>query len=164
MLGGRFISYVITRLVVLGCCPSCMFQLSIISCVFFFFFFSSRRRHTRFDCDWSSDVCSSDLSYIRRVFPPHRRMYEAITRRLDVRLGLLFSMPCRAWPFRSRRRAGRLGTWLLSTGTRRKLPRLQDPVSPKRTTVSDPRARVHPCPSCTLSRGPSLGSAQFPRV
>src|SRR2546430_9323831 len=28
-----------------------------------FFFFSSRRRHTRFDCDWSSDVCSSDLYY-----------------------------------------------------------------------------------------------------
>src|SRR2546430_8090111 len=27
-----------------------------------FFFFSSRRRHTRFDCDWSSDVCSSDLN------------------------------------------------------------------------------------------------------
>src|SRR5256886_2405057 len=26
-----------------------------------FFFFSSRRRHTRFDWDWSSDVCSSDL-------------------------------------------------------------------------------------------------------
>src|SRR5205085_9144550 len=26
------------------------------------FFFSSRRRHTSFDCDWSSDVCSSDLS------------------------------------------------------------------------------------------------------
>src|SRR5689334_25108628 len=29
-----------------------------------FFFFSSRRRHTRWNCDWSSDVCSSDL--IRR--------------------------------------------------------------------------------------------------
>src|SRR5688572_32461753 len=28
----------------------------------FRFFFSSRRRHTRFDCDWSSDVCSSDLA------------------------------------------------------------------------------------------------------
>src|SRR6267143_3395998 len=26
-----------------------------------FFFFSSRRRHTRWNCDWSSDVCSSDL-------------------------------------------------------------------------------------------------------
>src|SRR6476661_9543788 len=29
--------------------------------LYFFFFFSSRRRHTRFKCDWSSDVCSSDL-------------------------------------------------------------------------------------------------------
>src|SRR5260370_10518151 len=27
------------------------------------FFFSSRRRHTRFKCDWSSDVCSSDLKH-----------------------------------------------------------------------------------------------------
>src|SRR5688572_30988179 len=25
------------------------------------FFFSCSRRHTRFDCDWSTDVCSSDL-------------------------------------------------------------------------------------------------------
>src|SRR5688572_31824574 len=33
---------------------------------FFFFFFSSRRRHTRFDCDWSSDVCSSDL-YVKKI-------------------------------------------------------------------------------------------------
>src|SRR5947207_7667622 len=29
---------------------------------FVFFFFSSRRRHTRSLCDWSSDVCSSDLT------------------------------------------------------------------------------------------------------
>src|SRR5438034_1422209 len=27
------------------------------------FFFSSRRRHTRSLCDWSSDVCSSDLGH-----------------------------------------------------------------------------------------------------
>src|SRR5256885_11948221 len=27
------------------------------------FFFSSRRRHTRLQGDWSSDVCSSDLSF-----------------------------------------------------------------------------------------------------
>src|SRR5689334_10402088 len=26
------------------------------------FFFSSRRRHTSWNCDWSSDVCSSDLA------------------------------------------------------------------------------------------------------
>src|SRR2546430_6264112 len=31
------------------------------------FFFSSRRRHTRFDCDWSSDVCSSDLLRARHA-------------------------------------------------------------------------------------------------
>src|SRR5256886_12670015 len=36
------------------------------------FFFSSRRRHTRFDCDWSSDVCSSDL-YAREI---EHRAYE----------------------------------------------------------------------------------------
>src|SRR5205085_5912091 len=32
------------------------------------------RRHTRFDCDWSSDVCSSDLFVTGMVFPvadPH---------------------------------------------------------------------------------------------
>src|SRR6267143_3828777 len=28
------------------------------------FFFSSRRRHTRWNCDWSSDVCSSDLGLL----------------------------------------------------------------------------------------------------
>src|SRR4029077_21293037 len=33
----------------------------------FCFFFSSRRRHTRFKCDWSSDVCSSDLAYFETV-------------------------------------------------------------------------------------------------
>src|SRR5256886_8788032 len=42
--------------------------------IFLFFFFSSRRRHTRFDCDWSSDVCSSDLSHVSPFpFPEERR-------------------------------------------------------------------------------------------
>src|SRR5690242_20750544 len=36
------------------------FQRSLISD----FFFSSRRRHTRLTCDWSSDVCSSDLNWL----------------------------------------------------------------------------------------------------
>src|SRR5688572_31860782 len=39
------------------------------------FFFSSRRRHTRFDCDWSSDVCSSDLVYV-----PNVRLLEEVAR------------------------------------------------------------------------------------
>src|SRR2546430_8036569 len=41
------------------CIRSFLFNLVVLG---FFFFFSSRRRHTRFDCDWSSDVCSSDLA------------------------------------------------------------------------------------------------------
>src|SRR5260370_19148888 len=44
------------------------------------FFFSSRRRHTRFKCDWSSDVCSSDLSPAGGVLPTLQvicdRLYE----------------------------------------------------------------------------------------
>src|SRR5438034_6045536 len=35
---------------------------SVTECRSSHFFFSSRRRHTRSLCDWSSDVCSSDLS------------------------------------------------------------------------------------------------------
>src|SRR5256886_8966483 len=38
------------------------FNVSDLYVLMRFFFFSSRRRHTRFDCDWSSDVCSSDLN------------------------------------------------------------------------------------------------------
>src|SRR6478736_7277067 len=33
------------------------------------FFFSSRRRHTRVDCDWSSDVCASDLVELPNAVP-----------------------------------------------------------------------------------------------
>src|SRR5256886_7763814 len=40
-----------------------------------FVFFSSRRRHTRFDCDWSSDVCSSDLSEAIREYPELVQQY-----------------------------------------------------------------------------------------
>src|SRR5260370_1399710 len=40
-------------------CPWCSIVYGCF-CFMPFFFFSSRRRHTRFKCDWSSDVCSSD--------------------------------------------------------------------------------------------------------
>src|SRR5436305_10754557 len=39
-----------------------MFLCECLFCLCFCFFFSSRRRHTRCGRDWSSDVCSSDLS------------------------------------------------------------------------------------------------------
>src|SRR5260370_7522185 len=41
-----------------------------------FFFFSSRRRHTRFKCDWSSDVCSSDLIAVFNFTPVPRHNYQ----------------------------------------------------------------------------------------
>src|SRR5256886_5332123 len=40
--------------------PQCVFQKLRRHFSRYTPFFSSRRRHTRFDCDWSSDVCSSD--------------------------------------------------------------------------------------------------------
>src|SRR5438309_6428454 len=42
-------------------CTCLLFFISMVVVFLFFFFFSSRRRHTRWNCDWSSDVCSSDL-------------------------------------------------------------------------------------------------------
>src|SRR5207237_5476353 len=44
----------------------------------FFFFFSSRRRHTRFKCDWSSDVCSSDLHAHQELAERHARGNDTI--------------------------------------------------------------------------------------
>src|SRR5690348_17482365 len=58
--------------------------------LFFFFFFSSRRRHTRWTGDWSSDVCSSDLS-VSKARVPHgtsaRRgsLLSAMMRPSDIR-------------------------------------------------------------------------------
>src|SRR5690242_20271519 len=57
---------------------------------YLFFFFSSRRRHTRLTCDWSSDVCSSDLDDVDhgpRAFrrrPDRRR--DIAARRAEVAL------------------------------------------------------------------------------
>src|SRR5690349_22055226 len=39
------------------------YLIFIFYILFIFFFFSSRRRHTRSLRDWSSDVCSSDLTH-----------------------------------------------------------------------------------------------------
>src|SRR6266567_6796815 len=48
------------------------------SCIFFFF--SSRRRHTRFDCDWSSDVCSSDLAHAGGIEQAHDDRQDLVPR------------------------------------------------------------------------------------
>src|SRR5438045_6901898 len=43
--------------------------MTVLSCWFILFFFSSRRRHTRCLSDWSSDVCSSDLTEAPQATP-----------------------------------------------------------------------------------------------
>ena len=52
-----------------------VFFMKNLCCFCFCFFFSSRRRHTRLVSDWSSDVCSSDLSYLSKhialLFSPY---------------------------------------------------------------------------------------------
>src|SRR6266850_3994465 len=54
----------------------------------FFFFFSSRRRHTRLQGDWSSDVCSSDLSSgNREPGMANEELIYRITRAIYARLG-----------------------------------------------------------------------------
>src|SRR5438132_10797838 len=53
-----------------------------------FFFFSSRRRHTRSLCDWSSDVCSSDLLTIqsRAKERPHPATFPVQLAELCIKL------------------------------------------------------------------------------
>src|SRR5690348_17311116 len=53
-------------------CIAVEIYVLVVARVLYFvvFFFSSRRRHTRWTGDWSSDVCSSDLTLHRVVDPP----------------------------------------------------------------------------------------------
>src|SRR5690242_3524052 len=101
---------------------------------FLFFFFSSRRRHTRLTCDWSSDVCSSDLGSRRRepglepAACPVRHAADQPSARLQCRR--------------------RLHQW-------RRILLL--PPAPGRTRASPPhRWAVSPplCPGGSLARGP----------
>src|SRR5882762_5681361 len=81
-----------------------------MKCFFIFFFFSSRRRHTRFKCDWSSDVCSSDLNgqgitpmntglvvlpqaaAMAVMMPFAGRIYDRIGARWPAMIGVLISL------------------------------------------------------------------------
>src|SRR5437588_4333331 len=95
----------------------CVFFVVFVSCFFAFcfgfccfFFFSSRRRHTRSLCDWSSDVCSSDLSWATRSTARARCSGSTLTRAgSDARAGAASTSiesgprPVRPESFRSRR-------------------------------------------------------------
>src|SRR5699024_11236745 len=63
-----------------------MYESVIIQ--FIIFFFSSIRRHTRSKRDWSSDVCSSDLSQVSEEVREHFKdqVYDTVILR-NIRLG-----------------------------------------------------------------------------
>src|SRR5256886_8742895 len=63
----------------------------MVTTLFLCFFFSSRRRHTRFDCDWSSDVCSSDLGIIVEVFGLSIPFIVAMTLPMAVLVAVLYT-------------------------------------------------------------------------
>src|SRR5689334_24026984 len=65
---------------------------------FFFFFFSSRRRHTRWNCDWSSDVCSSDLACMSPRAPGRALRSDRL--RLALSLGRHAPAPPRSYDLR----------------------------------------------------------------
>src|SRR5689334_23621742 len=72
-----------------------------------FFFFSSRRRHTRWNCDWSSDVCSSDLPSSRMgrmmaTCPGYRSVLYSIVRILPAHAHGMVEMPPPVWNASSR--------------------------------------------------------------
>src|SRR5207237_1594126 len=100
-------------------------------CFYYFFFFSSRRRHTRFKCDWSSDVCSSDLfeelgdfqarllnetSWLARVA---KQYLAAVTHphRIHVLPGRLTALLRATWERSEERRVGKEGRCRVATRT-----------------------------------------------
>src|SRR5438477_4985711 len=54
-----------------------------------FFFFSSRRRHTRLTCDWSSDVCSSDLGSKWSLFGGMREAAQMVSYEVPMAICVL---------------------------------------------------------------------------
>src|SRR5689334_24073063 len=70
---------------------NCKIFIVLFIFLLFFFFFSSRRRHTRWNCDWSSDVCSSDLcwSWTKREILPVIRTVSPISNNKSVVTGTI---------------------------------------------------------------------------
>src|SRR2546427_7742935 len=125
---------------------------------FIFFFFSSRRRHTRFDCDWSSDVCSSDLSRAGSCVPVPRSR-DAQKRHSLVRLRRRSELERANTCIRAARRA-----------TRRRGERNDAGSVPYAAVMTTRRRRIHlariviPVLMVCTSVAAQRGSAEYDRV
>src|SRR5260370_21473539 len=69
--------------------------------VLLIFFFSSRRRHTRFKCDWSSDVCSSDLK--AEIVPRYPNVDDVVAITHNYGCGVAINAPGAEIPIRTLR-------------------------------------------------------------
>src|SRR3989454_1170125 len=110
------------------------------------FFFSSRRRHTRLQGDWSSDVCSSDLSGSNGVPPP------AVTK--DKRA---------AWSVNPGS-PGRCGDWALRSASWRNSRRARPPCNPLRSAPSRARASKLTCAAAYANNATMLVSTMATRT
>src|SRR5690606_40506246 len=68
-------------------------------------FFSSRRRHTRFSRDWSSDVCSSDLTTMPAVASNQNQIFSPAL----AKPASGWPLPTMPPPLRSHSKSSRLG-------------------------------------------------------
>src|SRR6266542_5438892 len=82
-----------------------------------FFFFSSRRRHTRCYRDWSSDVCSSDLTVLEACKRLRRAGEQKVPVRSRVRVTVRseerrVGKECRSrwWPYHYKKKRKIFGT------------------------------------------------------
>src|SRR5256884_6621375 len=100
-----------------------------------FFFFSSRRRHTRCSRDWSSDVCSSDLTLNDQLAPFLGKVKAALTYALGRRGPLAMSV-------------NQAGAFLRSRAelTRPNLHIYFNPASYSTTTIGANRRLLNPDP------------------
>src|SRR5690606_40339451 len=78
------------------------------------FFFSSRRRHTRFSRDWSSDVCSSDLSCLsppRTIAPilAHSALVACLFAHFAAAAAVVVAIAFRAWSVRASSQREQIG-------------------------------------------------------
>src|SRR6266571_1838246 len=63
---GTLLETYLTRMDLESIPPDATAEFHLVYPDFEGFFFSSRRRHTMLTCDWSSDVCSSDLDRLHQ--------------------------------------------------------------------------------------------------
>src|SRR5256886_3353796 len=118
----------------------------------FFFFFSSRRRHTRFDCHWSSDVCSSDLA---ASTAPHHGCESCVSSTTNS------PDPCAGWSERSPSRGHSAGLDRAKSMTPRHVSSsLQECSQPAGGGVS----RCAPCRSCLPDRSRPVAPRETGRL